>query len=442
MSQTSKLSSYRWVIEALLLLLLTAQSFAWLAPAPILQEIRNGLGISLSSAGLIISIIALCIGIFSLLGAVVAERIGPLRALVIGIWLMAIGQVASGYAPNFAALLACRVLEGVGYGLVIAPPGTLVMQWFGAGEWPYINMVNFSFGYVGLTAVFRATPALFAAVGGSWRMTLLWYGVGSAGVALLWTILGREHRTEISIPTPNATEAPAERGSALMEVAKMRNVLLIAAGLFGGMWVFQIYTAFLPEFFRSYRGMSMAEASLMTQVLPFTGLFAALGGGIGTGMSGLRKPFTWPIAFATLLGCAGVMMFPNPTWIRLSLVLVGIGSAGSLAAITTLLMELPGMNPTRVGAALGFVWAIGYFGAFLSPYLGGALAAHIGLRTVMLGFLVFQFLPIVTMYFLPETGPGRTRYEIESAPASESLNPSPVVSPKQLAEGSANRARP
>jgi CP family cyanate transporter-like MFS transporter len=413
----SKLSPYRWIIEVLLLLLITSQSFAWLAPAPILQEMRTGLGISLSSAGLIISIIALCIGIFSLLGALVAERIGPLRALVIGIWLMAIGQVASGYAPGFVALLGCRVLEGVGYGLVIAPPGTLTMQWFGEGEWPYINMVNFAFGYVGLTAVFRLTPALFTAVG-SWRMTLMWYGIGSAGVALLWTIFGRERRGETVAPAPSAIEAPAERGSALMEVAKMRDVLLVAGGLFGGMWVFQIYTAFLPEFFRSYRGMSLAEASLMTQVLPFTGLFAALGGGIGTGMSGLRKPFTWPIAFATLIGCAGAIMLPDPMWIRLSLVLVGIGSAGSLAAITTLLMELPGMNPTRVGAALGFVWAIGYFGAFISPFLGGALAAHIGLRIVMLGFLVFQFLPIVTMYFLPETGPGRTRYEIATASAA------------------------
>ncbi len=413
----SKLSPYRWIIEVLLLLLITSQSFAWLAPAPILQEMRTGLGISLSSAGLIISIIALCIGIFSLLGALVAERIGPLRALVIGIWLMAIGQVASGYAPGFVALLGCRVLEGVGYGLVIAPPGALTMQWFGEGEWPYINMVNFAFGYVGLTAVFRLTPALFTAVG-SWRMTLMWYGIGSAGVALLWTIFGRERRNETVAPAPSAIEAPAERGSALMEVAKMRDVLLVAGGLFGGMWVFQIYTAFLPEFFRSYRGMSLAEASLMTQVLPFTGLFAALGGGIGTGMSGLRKPFTWPIAFATLIGCAGAIMLPDPMWIRLSLVLVGIGSAGSLAAITTLLMELPGMNPTRVGAALGFVWAIGYFGAFISPFLGGALAAHIGLRIVMLGFLVFQFLPIVTMYFLPETGPGRTRYEIATASAA------------------------
>ncbi len=414
MSQPSKLSPYRWIIEVLLLLLLTAQSLAWLAPAPILQEIRNGLKISLGDAGLIISIIALCIGIFSLLGAVVAERIGALRALVIGIWLLAIGQVASGYAPDFAALLACRVLEGIGYGLVIAPPGTLTMQWFGAGEWPYINMINFAFSYVGLTVVFRATPALFAAVG-SWRMVLLWYGVGSAGVALLWTIFGREHRSETSVSAPGAVEAPAERGSALMEVAKMRNVLLIAAGLFGGMWVFQIYTAFLPEFFRTYRAMTLSQASLMTQVLPFAGLFAALGGGIGTGMSGLRKPFTWPIAFTSLIGCAGAIVLRDPMWIRLSLVLVGIGAAGSLAALTTLLMESPGMNPTRLGAALGFVWAIGYLGAFISPFLGGALAARIGLRAVMLGFLVFQFLPIVMFYFLPETGPSRARYEIAAA---------------------------
>jgi len=414
MSQTGKLSAYRWIIEVLLLLLLTGQSFAWLAPAPILQEIRNGLKISLGDAGLIISIIALCIGIFSLLGAVVVQRIGALRALVIGIWLLAIGQVVSGYAPDFAALLACRVLEGIGYGLVIAPPGMLTMQWFGESEWPYINMINFAFGYVGLTAVFRATPALFAAVG-SWRMVLLWYGVGLAGVALLWTLFGRERRLETSLSAQDTADAPVERGSALMEVAKMRNVVLIAAGLFGGMWVFQIYTAFLPEFFRTYRAMTLTQASLMTQVLPLAGLFAALGGGIGTGMSGLRKPFTWPIAFTSLVGCAGAIVLRDPMWIRLSLVLVGIGAAGSLAAVTTLLMELPGMDPTRLGAAIGFVWAIGYFGAFISPFLGGALAARIGLRPVMLGFLIFQLLPIVTMYFLPETGPARARYEVAAA---------------------------
>ncbi len=418
----TRLSPYRWAIEILLLLLLVAQSLTWLAPAPILEEIKDGLHIALSDAGLTISIIALCIGVFSIIGAVVAERLGTLLTLLIGIWLMAVGQIASGYVPDFATLLICRIVEGVGYGMAIGPPGTLTMQWFGEHEWPYINMINFAFGYVGLTAVFRFTPMLFTGTGSSWRAVLFWYGIGAAGVALLWTILGRERHAPAANSSIEAEAAAAGEstvtvpsGSALAEVAKMRDILLIAGGLFGGMWVFQIYTAFLPEFFRVFRGMSLTQASLITQVLPFTGLFAALLGGIGTGVTGLRKPFTWPIAIATLVGCIGAIVLANPFWIRISLVLVGIGAAGSLAAISTLMMELPEMNPMRVGAANSFVWAIGYFGAFVSPFLGGALAAHFGLRTIMLGFLVFQLLPIVLMYFLPETGPGKTRYEIAAA---------------------------
>jgi CP family cyanate transporter-like MFS transporter len=413
MNERAHLSPYRWVIELLLLLLLTVQSLTWLAPAPILDEIKKGLGISLGSAGLIISIIALCIGIFSILGAVVIEKLGALRCLQIGVWLMALSEIASGFAGSFSTLLVCRVLEGVGFGMVIAPPGSLTMEWFGESEWPYINMINFAFAYVGLTAVFRITPTLFAAVNSSWQSVLFCYGLATAGVALLWTILGRQGTGAPVVATESENQVAT--GSALIEVMKMRNVLMIAIGLFGGMWVFQLYTAFLPQFFRGVRGMSLEEASLLTQVLPLTGFFAVLGGGFGTALTGLRKPFTWPIAIFTLVGCIGAIELSKPTWIGLSLVLVGIGSAGSLVAIVTLMMELPNMNPTRLGAALGFVWAVGYFGAFLSPVLGGKLAASIGLRQVMLGFLVFQVLPTVALYLLPETGPGRAAGGVERA---------------------------
>jgi MFS family permease len=194
------------------------------------------------------------------------------------------------------------------------------------------------------------------------------------------------------------------------------------------MWVFQLYTAFLPEYFHSVRGMGLTEASSMTAVLPLTGIFASAGGGIGTGITGLRKPFMWPVAILTLIGCAGAVTMTDPTWMRVSLVLVGIGSAGSLAAIITMLMELPGMTPAKMGTGLAFVWSVGYAGAFVAPFLGGAIAAYTGLKAVMLGFLAFQFLPIVTMYMLPETGPGRSRYEIkptQSAEAASAAHTSP-----------------
>ncbi|HKF27741.1 MAG TPA: MFS transporter [Candidatus Binataceae bacterium] len=139
------LSPYRWIIELLLLPLLTAQSITWLAPAPILDEIKKGLGITLGQGGLIISIIALCIGMFSILGAIVLEKLGALRCLQLGLWLMGLGEIASGFAGSFTILLACRVVEGWDSEWS-SRPGALTMEWFGEHEWPYINMVNFAFG--------------------------------------------------------------------------------------------------------------------------------------------------------------------------------------------------------------------------------------------------------------------------------------------------------
>src|SRR5215472_17715374 len=134
--------AYRWVIEALVIVMLIVQVMAWLAPAPILQPIVTSLRISMAQFGLIISIISLCIGIFSFLGGVLTERFGILRTLLVGIWLLAFGEVASGFTSGYGALLLCRVVEGVGYGLMIGPPAALVMEWFSEREWPYINTVN------------------------------------------------------------------------------------------------------------------------------------------------------------------------------------------------------------------------------------------------------------------------------------------------------------
>jgi nitrate/nitrite transporter NarK len=196
---------------------------------------------------------------------------------------------------------------------------------------------------------------------------------------------------------------------------RMRGVILMAIALFGGLWVFQLYTAFLPEFFRVERGLNLNEAAKLTAVLPFAGIFAAAVGGIGTGVVGLRRPFLWPMAVLTLIGCLGAVLLPAIDLVRLSLVLVGIGASAGLAATATLMMELPGMTPAKMGSAFAVIWAVGYAGAFISPFLGGALAPLMGLRNVMIVFLAFELLPITAMYLLPETGPGRRSIPIATA---------------------------
>jgi MFS family permease len=393
--------AYRWLLEALVIVMLMVQVMAWLAPAPILAPIVASLHIGMAQFGLIISIISLCIGIFSFLGGVLTERFGTLRTLVVGIWLLALGEVASGLTNSYGPLLLCRVVEGVGYGLMIGPPAALVMEWFSEREWPYINTVNSMIAYLGLAALFAITPRVYHALGSSWRRTLVCYGLSAIVVAILWTMLGRQRAAA------PATGHQARPPSNVLEVLRMRGVILMSIALFGGMWVFQIYTSFLPEFFREYRGLGLEEASTLTGLLPLTGIFAAGLGGVANSIMGLRKPFLWPMAILSLVGYLAAILLTDRAGISTGLVLVGIGASGGLAATATLMMELPGMTPAKMGPAFSTIWAVGYTGAFISPILGGMLVPSIGLRNVLLLASTLQVLPIVSMYLLPETGPGR-----------------------------------
>jgi len=407
---------YRWVIEALLFVALFAQTVTAIAPAPILSPIMRGLHLSLGAAGLVVSIIALCSAVFSALGALVVARLGALRTLLWGIGLMAVGQIASGCAATFGTLLASRVLQGIGSGLMIAPPGALVMQWFGEGERPWINTVNWLSTYVGATCVYAVTVPMFYALRSSWQAVLFTYGVGVAAVTLLWMALGREHE---SAATHAAGAALTPGASAVRDVLGMRDVVLVALATFGGTWVYQTFAVFLPQFFHDYHGLELKEASQLTAILPLAAIFAAAGGGFGTSFLGVRKPFTWPAGILMLIGGLGAIAMPSVGGIRFSLILFGVGTAASPPAVTTLLMELPGMTPVKMGIGLALIWSAGYAGAFVSPFLGGALASSLGLRTVMLGFLGLQLIPIATMYLLPETGPGR-RAAVRIAPATGS----------------------
>jgi len=403
---------YRWIIEALVVVMLIVQVMAWLAPAPILSPIVTSLHISMAQFGLIISIISLCIGIFSFLGGVLTERFGTLRILLAGLWLLALGEVGSGFSNSYGVLLICRVVEGVGYGLMIGPPAALVMEWFSAREWPYINTVNSMIAYVGLAALFAITPRVYHALGSSWHRTLIYYGLTAVIAAILWTVLGRE-RHGSSTPSHQARSP-----SNVPEVLRMRGVILMSIALFGGMWVFQIYTSFLPEFFREYRGLGLEEASTLTGLLPLTGIFAAGLGGVANGIVGLRKPFLWPMAILALIGYLAAILLTEIAGIASGLVLVGIGASGGLAATATLMMELPGMTPAKLGPAFATIWAVGYTGAFISPILGGLLVPSLGLRDVLLLAAILQVLPIISMYLLPETGPGRRSLTMAASPAA------------------------
>jgi MFS family permease len=154
------------------------------APAPILEPIIKAFNIGLGRAGILISIIALFMGVFAIVGGLFGTGLGIIRSLIAGAWLMGVGGVLSGYTTNYWALFGCRAIEGIGFGIVMGPGQALPMQWFPPREWPYINGVNLLCGNISMAVTFAITAPLYYRLGSSWGRTLTFYGALEVGVAV------------------------------------------------------------------------------------------------------------------------------------------------------------------------------------------------------------------------------------------------------------------
>ena len=81
-----------------------------LAPAGMLHELSGGLGVSIRDAGLLITFgaVMLCIG--SPVTAWLTSRIERRRLLTVTLAILTLGNVASAFAPDYASLLAIRLV--------------------------------------------------------------------------------------------------------------------------------------------------------------------------------------------------------------------------------------------------------------------------------------------------------------------------------------------
>ena len=81
-----------------------------LAPAGMLHELSGGLGVSIRDAGLLITFgaVMLCIG--SPVTAWLTSRIERRTLLTVTLAILALGNVASAFAPDYASLLAIRLV--------------------------------------------------------------------------------------------------------------------------------------------------------------------------------------------------------------------------------------------------------------------------------------------------------------------------------------------
>ncbi|MFB6107154.1 MAG: MFS transporter [Halobacteriaceae archaeon] len=185
-------------------LLMLANITAPMGPAlvaPLLDSLTGVYGVSGATVGLMVSAYSAPAIVLIPLAGVVADRYGRKPVLVAGLVLFGLGGVAIAFTTDFRAVLACRLLQGVGgSGIVPIVITSLGDVYAGPRE---AAAQGFRFTVSGLSqTVFPAVAGFLVVL--SWRYPLALYGLAVPIAAVVWRYL----------PEPRDARTPAEPGAA------------------------------------------------------------------------------------------------------------------------------------------------------------------------------------------------------------------------------------
>jgi EmrB/QacA subfamily drug resistance transporter len=200
-----------------------------------LPAIRRDLGFSAAGLQWVVTAYTLALGSFLLVGGRAADLYGRRRTLVAGLLVFSAGSLAAGLAPEAAALLAARAVQGVGAALAVPAALALVAATFreGAERDRAIGLMAVMID-VGMVAGLVLGGVVTALLGWPWVFYLV-VGPGLAAAALVPRALeeSRDESAPRRLDVPGAALVAGGCGLLVLAVVQTEHHGLLALAALG-----------------------------------------------------------------------------------------------------------------------------------------------------------------------------------------------------------------
>ncbi|WP_326577156.1 MFS transporter [Actinacidiphila glaucinigra] len=353
----------------------------------LLEEVRDGLGMSGTVAGLLTSVPALCFAVFGVTAPRLARRRGPGAVVCAGLVAITLGLFLRPFAGGTALFLAASALTlaGIAVGNVLMP--VVVKRWFPDRVGTMTGLYSMALS-LGTALAAAATVPATRAFGGDWRLGLAAWGVIAAVAVLPWLALVRDRGPAPAAPTASPQALAPER-TQTGSIARSRTAWALA--VYFGLQATGAYITmgWLPQIFRD-AGVSASTAGVLLAVtmvmgVPLSFVLPALAGrmrhqgalAVGLGLFGIAgygglwaAPAAAPWVWALLLGISNCS-FP------LALTMIGMRSR-------------TGGGVVRLSA---FAQCTGYLLSIPGPILVGTLYQHTGGWDLPVAFMLALLVP-------------------------------------------------
>ncbi len=334
----------------------------------LLEEVRDGLGMSGSVAGVLTSVPPLCFAVFGSLAPRLARRFGPAAVVGGGMAAIAAGLLIRPFTGSTAAFLAASALAlaGIAVSNVLMP--VVIKEWFPGRVGSMTGLYSMALA-LGTSLAAAITVPMTEALGGNWQTGLAVWAALAAAAVVPWLPVMRKPKTD-----PGAGRPATGRQTAKLKITRSRTAWALA--VFFGLQATGAYITmgWMPQIFRD-AGVSAETAGVLLAVtmamgVPLSFLIPPMAARMNH-----QGPIVVALGACGLIGYTGLYFAPAAgAWVW-ALVL-GISNCSFPLALT-----MVGMR-ARTGAGVAqlsaFAQSTGYLLSIPGPLLVGVLYQHTG----------------------------------------------------------------
>ncbi|MFG2656417.1 CynX/NimT family MFS transporter [Streptomyces sp. NPDC048425] len=369
----------------------------------LLEEVRDGLGMSGSVAGLLTSVPPLCFAIFGVMAPRLARRFGPGAVVCAGMVAIAAGLVIRPFTGSTVGFLVASglALMGIAVSNVLMP--VIVKRWFPDRVGSMTGLYSMALA-LGTSLAAAVTVPMTDALGGNWKTGLAVWAALAVAAVVPWVPLVRERGAE------GGTTAGAPQQDDGLRITRSRTAWALA--VFFGLQATAAYITmgWMAQIFRD-AGVSAGTAGVLLAVTMAMGVPLAF----VIPRLATRLPSQGPIVVALgvcgLAGYAGLYLAPSGgAWVWA--VLLGISNCAFPLALT--MVGMRARTGTGVAKLSAFAQSTGYLISIPGPLLVGVLYQHSGGWGVPIALMAALMVPQIVVGVI--AGRNRT-VEDEAAPA-------------------------
>ena len=351
------------VMAAIVLLALNLRTLVAGLP-PLLENIRDDLGLSGLAGGLLTALPVLAFGAFAPLAPRLSRRV-PIEWLLVGCALVTAGAAALRGAGGVAPLFLGCALAGVAVAVAQALLPVFIRTRHGEATGTLTGAYSMSLTLGAALAAALAVP--LEEWLGSWEASLAAWSVPALVAAVVWTSIAWRSRSVVQDESP-----PGLWGNRLAWMVSLYMGMQSMAFYAGLTWI--------PTILEDH-GYSAGSAGALQALSALVQLAPAFAVPVLAARRRDQVGLLWWIVLLQLAGALGLLLAIDvaPLWI----VVLGIGQGGALG-LGLILPVLRGGSTASVAALTAMSLCVGYMVAAAGPWLLGAVHDAFGGWTVAL----------------------------------------------------------